>query len=240
VLDRATVAHDTQKFTVRVVIPAYNAVESVGDVVRSVLAEGFADVIVVDDGSTDGTGAEARKAGASVVAHDRNRGKGAALRTGLDASARVGADVALTLDADGQHRAADLHVLMDAAADRPEALVLGIRDLRRAGAPWPNQMSNSISDFFLSRFSGVSLQDTQCGLRRYPLPMTLSLNTRGTGYEMESEVILRAVRAGVSIVQVPIGVHYPPERERKSHFRTSRDVPRIIYRVVATMLRARE
>jgi hypothetical protein len=149
-----------------------------------------------------------------------------------------GIDAMLTLDADGQHKATDLRVLMEATDDR-DALVLGIRDLARAGAPRANQMSNGISDFFLSRFAGTRLRDTQCGLRRYPVTRTLALDPRGTGYEFEAEIILRAARAGVSIVQVPIDVHYPPEKDRKSHFRTRRDVPRIIFRVLETLVTAR-
>lgn len=225
-------------FRTRVVIPAFDAGEAVGHVVRAVLAEGWDDVLVVDDGSSDGSGEVARAAGARVVTHAVNRGKGAAIRTGLAACRDDGIDTMLTLDADGQHRATDLRVLMQASDDR-EALVLGIRDLVRAGAPRANQISNGISDFFLSRFAGVALRDTQCGLRRYPVARTLALDPRGTGYEFEAEVILRAARSGVRIVQVPIDVHYPPEKDRKSHFRTRRDVPRIIYRVLETLATAR-
>ncbi|MEI8259341.1 MAG: glycosyltransferase family 2 protein, partial [Deltaproteobacteria bacterium] len=197
------------------------------------------DVLVIDDGSTDRTGDVARAAGAAVVTHAVNRGKGSALRTGLAACRDDGFDVALTLDADGQHRATDLRVLMDTAPEDPEALVLGIRDLVRAGAPRANQISNGISDFFLSRFARMHLLDTQCGLRRYPVARTLALAPRGTGYEFEAEVILRAARAGLRIVQVPIDVHYPPEEHRKSHFRTRRDVPRIIFRVLETLATSR-
>lgn len=224
---------------VRVLIPAFNAERSVGDVVRSVRSAGWADVLVIDDGSTDRTGDAAGAAGARVVTHDVNRGKGSALRTGLTVCRDAGFDVALTLDADGQHRASDLRVLMEAAAGDPDALVLGIRDLVRAGAPRANRISNGISDFFLSRFAGMSLGDTQCGLRRYPVGRTLALSPRGTGYEFEAEVILRAARAGIRIVQVPIDVRYPPEQDRKSHFRTRRDVPRIIFRVLETLATSR-
>jgi glycosyltransferase involved in cell wall biosynthesis len=223
----------------RVVIPAYDAAASVGDVVRAVRAEGWADVLVVDDGSRDATGARATEAGARVVRHDRNRGKGAALRTALAACADDGADVMYTLDADGQHDPRDLRALADAAPD-PAALVLGTRDLAAAGAPRANQISNGISNFFLSRFTGVRLDDTQCGLRRYPVRATLALGLRGTGYELEAEVILRAARAGVPIVQVPVRVHYPPEDERVTHFRTRRDVPRIIVRVLQALADARK
>lgn len=223
----------------RVVIPAYQAAATVGAVVREVRAAGFADVLVVDDGSRDETADAARAAGARVERHAHNQGKGAALRTALAVCARDGVDAMLTLDADGQHLAGDLAVLMDAAADDPRALVLGTRDLAAAGAPRANQMSNGISNFFLSLFAGRRLDDTQCGLRRYPVRETLALGLRGTGYEMEAEVVLRAARAGIRIVEVPIHVHYPPEEQRVTHFRTRRDVPRIIYRVLEVLATAR-
>ena len=233
-LGQATVA-----FKTRVVIPAYNASDAVGNVVRAVRSEGFEDVVVLDDGSTDHTAQTAKDAGARVVSHRANRGKGAAIQSGLALCRDDGIDAMLTLDADGQHKATDLRVLLNAAPDDPNALVLGIRDLVRAGAPRANRMSNRISDFFISRFAGMPLGDTQCGLRRYPVRETLALGLRGSGYEMEAEVILRAARAGIRIVQVPIDVHYPPERDRKSHFRTRRDVPRIVFRVLEALVTSR-
>jgi glycosyltransferase involved in cell wall biosynthesis len=220
----------------RVVIPAYDAERTVGDVVRAVRAQGFADVLVVDDGSRDATAARARAAGARVEQHAVNRGKGAALRTALGICARDGVDAMLTLDADGQHRAEDLQRLCAAAARDPRTLVLGVRDLAGAGAPRANRISNGISNFFLSWFAGRGLDDTQCGLRRYPVREVTRLALRGEGYELEAEVVLRAARAGVPIAQVPIRVHYPPEGERVTHFRTRRDVPRIIVRVLDALV----
>jgi glycosyltransferase involved in cell wall biosynthesis len=221
-----------------VVIPAYNAGAMVAEVVRGVRGQGWDPVLVVDDGSTDDTAQTAADAGAVVVRHGRNRGKGAALRTGLCVCARDDVAMMLSLDADGQHDPRDLARLMEATAD-PGALVLGTRDLRGAGAPRANRVSNGISNFFLSRFVGVALDDTQCGLRRYPVPAVLALGLRGTGYELEAEVVLRAARARVPIVQTPVRVHYPPEGQRVTHFRTRRDVPRIIARVLQALATAR-
>ncbi|EYF02520.1 Glycosyl transferase, family 2 [Chondromyces apiculatus DSM 436] len=191
-------------------------------------------IFVVDDGSHDRTAAIAEEAGAVVLRHARNRGKGAALRTGMQHALDAGFDVAVTLDADGQHPPAEAVRLLDATPD-PEALVLGLRDLRRAGAPRANQISNGISDFFLSLFAGRPLHDTQCGLRRYPLRRTLALDVRDDGYAFEAEVILRAIAGQVPIVEVPIEVLYPPENERVTHFDSVRDPARIIVRVLATL-----
>lgn len=223
---------------VRVVIPAYNAGARLRGVLEQTLSLGWKDVLVLDDGSTDDTIAHAKELDVRVHSHGTNRGKGLALRTALDLCAREGVDAMLTLDADGQHDAKDLSRLLEATQD-PDALVLGVRDLASAGAPRANRFSNGISNFFLSRFAGRPLKDTQCGLRRYPVRAVQALAPKGTGYELEAEIVLRAARAGLSIVEVPITVLYPPEEQRLTFFRTRRDVPRIIRRVLQVMAETR-
>jgi len=226
------------------IVPAFDAAGTVGAVARELLdrppfrgPDGV--VIVVDDGSSDSTSDVAAAAGALVARHAANRGKGAALRTGLERARELGAGAAVTVDADGQHfpdEAARI-ALHDAPA---EALVLGVRDLRRDGAPRANRFSNGISNFFLSSFTGLALHDTQCGLRRYPVEPTLALGASDDGYAFEAECILRAARAGWSIVEVPVRVHYPPEDERVTHFHVVRDPARIVYRVVRTLATTRD
>ncbi len=189
---------------------------------------------MVDDGSRDDTARVARAAGARVLVLPRNLGKGAALRAGMAAAASAGFDVAVTVDADGQHPPREAARLIDADPD-PRALLLGIRDLPRDGAPRANQISNRISNFFLSLFSRRPLADTQCGLRRYPLPLALELGGRDDGYAFEAEIILRAIAAGVRLVEVPVRVVYPPEAERVTHFDSVRDPARIVVRVVKTL-----
>jgi glycosyltransferase involved in cell wall biosynthesis len=218
------------------VIPAYDAERHVGAVVRDVLRlwperDG---VFVVDDGSGDATAVVAREAGARVLVHRRNLGKGAALRSGMAAAANAGFDTAVTIDADGQHPAREARRLLEADAD-PRALLLGVRDLLRDGAPRANRISNRISNFFLSLFSRRALADTQCGLRRYPLPLALALGGRDDGYAFEAEIILRAIAAGVRLVEVPVRVVYPPAGERVTHFDSVRDPARIVVRVVKTL-----
>jgi glycosyltransferase involved in cell wall biosynthesis len=223
------------------VVPAYQAQASVAAVVRGLrdqLGDGAdSPIIVVDDGSTDGTSAAAQGAGARVVRHPQNRGKGAALNTGFAALLEAGADAAVCVDADGQHPPEEAARLARHGAPRA-ALVLGVRDLASAGAPKKNQFSNGFSNRFLSFALGRSLSDTQCGLRRYPLPETLALNARASGYGFEAEIILRAVRLGWEIVELPVRVIYPPESERVTHFHSVWDPARIVYRVLYTLATA--
>jgi glycosyltransferase involved in cell wall biosynthesis len=221
-----------------VIVPAYEASATVGDVVRDLVRCWPHDqgVLVVDDGSLDDTSDRARRAGAAVVRHGRNRGKGAALRTGLHMARGRGFAAAVTVDADGQHPAEEALRLARLDAP-PEALVLGIRDLPGAGAPRANQMSNRISNYFLSRFTSMDLADTQCGLRRYPVIRTLQLDGRSRGYAFEAEILLLAVRAGLPIVQVPVHVLY--DGPRQTHFHVARDPARIIGRVLWTLARGR-
>lgn len=214
-----------------IIIPAFDAARFIGGVIAGLREH---PIFVVDDGSTDGTADVARELGVRVVRHDYNRGKGAALRTGMRIALESGHDVAVTVDADGQHPRSAVEEIL--RADDPDALVLGIRDLDRAGAPRANRISNGISNFFLSRFSGKAMLDTQCGLRRYPIAKTLDLRGRADGYAYEAEILLRAVHAGLPIVEIPIDVHYPPENERVTHFDSVKDPARIVVAVVRTLL----
>jgi glycosyltransferase involved in cell wall biosynthesis len=220
------------------IVPALDASETIGAVVDDLRATVGVTVLVVDDGSVDGTGEVAMAHGAEVLRHGSNLGKGAALRTGLLEAAKRGFTVAVTVDADGQHPGASARVVLN-ASDDARTLVLGIRDLPGAGAPRSNRFGNGVSNFFLSSFAGRKLKDTQCGLRRYPVMETLQLATGARGYAFEAEVILRALAAGLPILEVPVQVVYPRASETRTHFRRVRDPARIVGTVVRTVLELR-
>jgi len=220
------------------IVPAFDAAATVGAVVGALRAELGLPVLVVDDGSADATAEVARASGAEVVLHGDNRGKGAALRTGLLEAARRGFDVAVSVDADGQHPASAAREVLHGSED-PRALVLGVRDLVRDGAPRGNRFGNGVSNFFLSVFAGQRLRDTQCGLRRYPVGEALALGARASGYAFEAEIVLRALAAGLPLVEVPVHVVYPPAGEGSTHFRNVRDPTRIVFSVVRTVVALR-
>ncbi len=220
------------------IVPAFQAAGTLGDVLDALRETLAVPVIVVDDGSTDDTSRVAREHGAQVTRHARNAGKGAALVTGLRLAAEHGFTQAVTVDADGQHPASSARAVLD-GSDDPRALVLGVRSLQRDGAPAANRFGNDVSNFFLSLFAGRRLHDTQCGLRRYPVVETLELGSHAQGYALEAEIVLRAIAAGLPVVEVPIDVIYPPEGQGHSHFRRVLDPTRIVLRVVGTVLELR-
>jgi glycosyltransferase involved in cell wall biosynthesis len=221
---------------VAALIPAYQAAGTIADVVAGVRAY-VARVVVVDDGSGDETGARAAAAGAQVLRHPVNAGKGAALTTGLRALQTADVDRALTLDADGQHLASEIPALLAASDDAPRAIVVGVR--RKAGHTIRrlNRFGNWIADRLLRAVAGRPLPDTQSGFRVYPVAATLALGVRGAHYDFETEVLLRAARRSIPLVGVPVEVHYPPVAERVSHFRPGRDTLRIIGTVLRLLVR---
>ncbi len=220
---------------VAALIPAYCAAPTVGAVVAGARAY-FARVLVVDDGSSDATGAAAAAAGAEVVAHAVNAGKGAALRTGLATLARDGIARALTLDADGQHLPHQIPVLLAASDAAPDGFVVGVRRKTGHQIRRINKFGNWFADRALRAIAGRPLPDTQSGFRVYPVAATLGLRTVGDRFDFETEILLRASRRGLVVIGVPVEVHYPPVSERVSHFRAGRDTLRIIRTVLRVLL----
>jgi glycosyltransferase involved in cell wall biosynthesis len=221
---------------VAAVIPAYQAAATVAPVVEGARRH-CARVLVIDDGSADGTAAAAAGAGAEVVRLPVNAGKGVALQAGLSALASSGVARALTLDADGQHLPDEIPTLLAASDADPRAIVVGVR--KKSGQPIKraNRFGNWIADRLLKLIAGRPLPDTQSGFRVYPVESTLRLASEGRRYEFETEVLLRAARAGVPVVGVPVRVYYPPIAERVSHYRPWRDTLRVIGIVVRLLVR---
>jgi glycosyltransferase involved in cell wall biosynthesis len=212
---------------VAALIPAYQAAGSIAAVVRGVLPL-VSPVVVVDDGSTDATAAAAAAAGAEVVRHPENRGKGAALVTGLAYLNGKGATHALALDADGQHLPSEVPKLLAATARNPRALVVGVRLKEGHEIRGINLIGNWVADRLMTLIAGTALPDTQSGFRVYPIATTLALGAQGARFDFETEVLLRAARAGIPLEGVPVAVHYPPVTERVSHYRPWVDTVRIV------------
>ena len=217
------------------IVPTYNNAATVGTVIAEALAY-IPDIIVVDDGSTDGSGAILHEMAKQtktliVMAFATNLGKGSALAAGLTKAAGLGFTNAITLDADGQHYPSDIPAFLEKVAHFPEKLYIGDRVLAGAGAnagqPLRSHAGAKFGAFWYKFITGLSIADTQCGFRAYPVSSVLSLQCRGTRYEYEQEVLIKAAWAGIPVEPVPIHLHYNPQEKAVSHFRPLWDFLRI-------------
>lgn len=200
-------------FSVCVVIPAYNEAGRIGGVVRAV-REYLPDVVVVDDCSTDGTGGEAREAGALVLRHPENRGKGAALKTGLDQAVRWGHDAAITMDGDGQHDPGDIPRFIARALQTGADIVIGTRMHDVRGMPFHRYCTNRITSGILSALTRRRLTDTQSGHRLIRTRIWPSLRITSSRYEAESEILLEASTRGTKIEEIEISTTYRDESSK--------------------------
>lgn len=221
--------------TVAVLIPAYDCAATIAAVVAGARRH-VERVLVVDDGSGDDTAARAAAAGAEVLRQAANGGKGAALRAGFARLASDGATHVLTMDGDGQHLATEIPLLLAASAAAPAALIVGERRIGGQEVTPIKLFGNRFANRWVEIACGRALPDTQSGFRVYPLAATLRLGARADRFAFETEVLIRATRAGMEIRSVPVAVHYPPAAERVSHYRPWGDTVRIIAVVVGLIV----
>lgn len=214
------------KFTV--VIPAYNEAATIRDVAER--ARRYCDdVIVVDDGSRDGTAQALAGLPVRVLCNAENQGKAAALWRGAQEALRAPRDAIVTLDGDGQHAPEDIPRLLAEAQRSPGAIVIGARLADRRAIPTARYVANRIAAFWISWACGQRLTDSQSGFRVYPAALFRRLSIphgHGRGFVFESEILIEAARLGNRCVLVPIAAVYRPGM-RASHFRPVLDVLRI-------------
>jgi predicted LPLAT superfamily acyltransferase len=208
-----------------VVIPSHNNADQVADVARGCLRH-CADVVVLDDGSTDSTAAVAGSVdGVTVLRHGVNRGKGSALSSALLWAQGRDFTHVIAVDADGQHIPDDLPHFLDAARRDPWAIHVGVRTMENA--PGKSHFGRSFSNFWVWAETGHRVGDSQSGFRVYPVVPVLSLGLGGGRYEWEVEVLVRALWNGIGVRDVPCEVYYPPAEERVTSFRLFWDNVRI-------------
>jgi glycosyltransferase involved in cell wall biosynthesis len=215
-----------------VVIPALDAEGTLVPVVKASLAH-LPDVVVVNDGSTDRTPDVAAAAGAMVIDHPRNLGKGAALKTGFRHALANGFDAIITLDADGQHLPSLIPRFIEAYANSRADLIIGDRS-HLFGEMLPRRRNaNRFSAWAISKCAGTRVGDSQSGFRLYSASLVRDTTIRSNGFSAESEIIVRAGMAGRKVLSIPIELGFV-NGISTSHYRPVMDTVRIFLVVART------
>ena len=205
------------------VIPAYDAATTLASVVRGLRASlPHALLIVVDDGSADGTHDVAAACCDRVVRCRANRGKGAALRAGFDVAHAECAHAVITIDADGQHDAARAPALLAALDDAD--IVIGARARTRGAMPLGRRVTNALASAAVGAIAGVDVPDAQSGYRAMRRDVLAAVQATGDRYEYETEFLIAALRAGYRITSVGVPTNYGAP----SHFRAWGDSMRVV------------
>ena len=208
------------------VIPTYNNAGTLAGVLDGV-SEHISELIVVNDGSTDGTSALLAESGhpLTLVEFPKNKGKGAALKAGLRKARELGFDYAITIDSDGQHFPSDIPAFLEAIKANPGAMILGSRNLQAENMPSGSTFANRFSNFWFTVQTAKKLPDTQTGFRAYPLRKLPCLGLLTRRYEAELELLVFSAWRGVKLIPVPVRVIYP--EDRVTSFRPGADFTRI-------------
>ena len=199
------------------IIPAYNEAATIGSVVLQTRPH-VDSVIVVDDGSNDKTSQIAERAGAQILTHKQNSGKGAAIRTGLQAGIEAGADILVLLDGDGQHDPDSIPELVEPIENDSADLVVGSRERRGRGTPPRHRkVGRSILDSITNAVSDTTVSDTQSGFRAMRAGLAKEIDVTESGMGIESSMLSQANMNGSRIVEVPIEEHYPETATPTQH-----------------------
>ncbi len=188
-----------------IIVPGYNEARYIRKVIRDIHNVGFSHVLFSDDGSSDASGRIATEEGAVVLRHIVNMGKGAALKTGCDYAVEHGARYLVVLDADGQHDPKEIPAFLHGLESHD--IVFGYRRFNRR-MPLVFRIGNSLINAFSQFVTGLALRDTQSGYRAFTASGYRKIRWNALDYSMESEMIVRAGKAGLSYAEVPIKTRY--------------------------------
>lgn len=192
-----------------VVIPVYNESEVIRSVVDEVLAAGSYRVVVVDDGSSDNTYLAAKEnIEITALRHKINRGKGAAIKTGVAAANLLEADIVVTMDGDGQHDPMDIEPLVEPIIAGRCDVVLGSRRTDTGEMPKIKVIANKIGNLVTWLLCGMLVSDSQSGFRAYSHLATRIIDTKADKYEYDSKVIREINNNRLEFEEVPIKVRY--------------------------------
>jgi glycosyltransferase involved in cell wall biosynthesis len=215
-----------------ILIPAFNAEHSLAELVRRLRKSvGNVPIIVVDDGSTDGTYQAAASLDATVLRHDKNRGKGAALQTGFEyIRMQSGIEFIVTIDADLQHQPEDVPKFLLAQQKTNADIVIGWRERLGTRMPFHRRLSNTITSALVGMRTRRNIKDSQCGFRLIRRTVLEGIRLEAAGYEAETEFLIKAARLGYSIDFVPIQTIYGNEKSYMTHWTTTVNFIKVLLR----------
>ncbi len=196
-----------KKTNIYIVIPAYNEEKILETVITRIKKQHFTHIIVVDDGSTDKTYERAKKCKVTVLRHSLNRGKGAAIKTGMEAAKILNADVVVTIDSDGQHNPTDIQKMLDLLSSGYD-VVLGTRMTKIKGMPYFRRIINYLANVIVWVLFGIWVSDSQCGLRAFSKKAFNSIDTIHDQYEYDSEIIREIKQKKLTYTEIPIKTLY--------------------------------
>lgn len=201
-----------------ILIPAMNEAHSISRVVAGCLKWDLP-VVVVDDGSFDLTAEEAEKAGAHVIRHSENMGKGQALASGFGYAADNGFEAVITLDGDGQHDTEQMNRFIDEFRRAGTDIIIGTRMGDVKTMPWLRRLTNRATSFVISKITGCRITDSQSGYRLITVRAWREAKPRTSRFDTESELLINAARCAIAIGEVPIRTIYGDERSKISKVR---------------------
>jgi glycosyltransferase involved in cell wall biosynthesis len=232
-------AVDREEFSVSVVIPVFNEELTIGDIVartRSTL-EQFRlpyEVLVIDDGSVDRS-AEISQASEAHVLREAHQGKGHALRLGFE---RAKGDVIVTLDSDGSHQPEEIPLILRSMMENKVDFVIGSRffdtDVNNAKIPDVNRIGNRMFSDLIRLFTGVKISDSQSGFRAIRSSVIKKMRLNSRGYEVESEMLIKALKMGVRVAEIPIS--FEQRTVGKSRLDPLKDGTKILFSIITSYL----
>jgi glycosyltransferase involved in cell wall biosynthesis len=200
-----------------IVIPVYNEASVIPEVIEELRQVDNFTIIVVDDGSHDNSCGVAKELGVVAIRHRINRGKGAAVKTGIEAAKRLDADIVVTMDGDGQHDPLDIMTLIKPIIEEGYDVTLGSRLMDRKGMPAVKVIANKIGNVFTWLFYGIFVSDSQSGFRAFSKYAMQVIDTKADKYEYDSKVIREMKNNRLKYVEVPVKVRYTEYSMGKKH-----------------------
>jgi len=212
-----------------ILIPGYNESRMIGQVVTNA-RKIIDDVVVIDDGSRDNTAQIAQDAGAYVIKHEVNKGKGAALRTGFQYVIDHGYDAVITMDSDGQHDPDDIPGFLDAVEKIGSGIIIGTRMGDISTMPLIRRCTNKLTSFSASMLARQKIEDSQSGFRLITTDVLKTVKLETAGFETESEILIKASKAGFRISSVSIKTIYGEEKRKIKPMRDTYRFLRLLFR----------